>query len=149
MNIGIANDHRGYELKQKLTNYLKKQGYNIINFGADSLESSDYPDYAFKLCEALIKGEIIYGIAICGNGIGISIACNKVKGIRCAKVNNEKEAKMCRLHNNANVIAIGSDLNILEVKDIIDIFLTTNFTEEDRHIRRIKKISDYEAKHEC
>ncbi|MBE6153354.1 MAG: ribose 5-phosphate isomerase B [Firmicutes bacterium] len=148
MNIGIANDHRGYELKQKVTNYLTKKGYNVINYGTDSKENADYPDYAFKLCEGITQNEIIYGIAICGTGIGISIACNKVKGIRCAKVCNDKEAKLCRLHNDANVIALNSSMNILEVKDILDAFLTTKFSEEDRHIKRIEKITKYEEKNE-
>lgn len=150
MKIGITNDHRGLELKQKLTNYLEKKGYNIINYGTDTKDSVDYPDYAFKLCKALINKEIDFGIAICGTGIGISIACNKVKGIRCAKISTEKEAIMCRKHNDANVIALGSDISILEAKDIIDAFLITNFTNEERHINRIKKITDYEEnKYEC
>ena len=148
MNIGIASDHRGFEIKQKLTNYLTKKGYNVINYGTDSKESVDYPDYAFKLCESLTQNEIIYGIALCGSGIGISIACNKVKGIRCAKVSNEKEAKLCRLHNNANVIALSAEMSLLEIKDIIDAFLTTNFSEEERHIKRIEKIGKYEARNE-
>jgi len=148
MNIGIANDHRGYELKQKVTSYLTKKGYNVVNFGTNSSGSVDYPDYAFKLCEAITKNEIIYGIAICGSGIGISIACNKVKGIRCAKVSNDKEAKLCRLHNDANVIAISSELSTLEAKDILDNFLTTNFSKEERHIKRIEKITNYEENNE-
>lgn len=148
MNIGIANDHRGYELKQKVTDYLIKKGYNVVNFGTDSKESADYPDYAFKLCEAVTKNEVIYGIAICGSGIGICIACNKVKGIRCAKVSNDKEAKLCRLHNDANVIALSAELSTLEVKDILDKFLMTNFSEEERHIVRINKIKEYEGNNE-
>ena len=148
MNIGIANDHWGYDIKQKLTNYLTKKGYNVINYGSDSKEMSDHPDYAFKMCEALTQNEIIYGIAICGSGIGMSIACNKVKGIRCAKVSNEKEAKLCRLHNNANVIALSSELSMLEIKDIIDKFLTTDFSRIERYERRNKKISDYEVNNE-
>lgn len=148
MNIGIASDHRGYELKQKVTNYLTKKGYNIINYGTDSKERVDYPDYAFKLCDALTQNEIIYGIAICGSGIGISIACNKVKGIRCAKVSNDKEAKLCRLHNDANVIALSAELSMLEVKDILDSFLTTNFSGDERHIKRIEKITKYEDENE-
>lgn len=148
MNIGIANDHWGYELKQKVTNYLTKKGYNVINYGADSKELSDHPDYAFKLCEALTQNEIIYGIAICGSGIGMSIACNKVKGIRCAKVSNDKEAKLCRLHNNANVIALSAELSVLEVKDILDTFLTTNFSEVERYKRRVDKITNYEENNE-
>ena len=150
MRIGIANDHRGLQLKQKLTNYLEKKGYNVINYWTDTSDSVDYPDYAFKLCTGLNNQEIDFGIAICGTGIGISIACNKVKGIRCAKVSNEKEAIMCRKHNDANIIAISADISTIETKDIIDAFLITNFTNEDRHINRINKIKDYEDnKYEC
>ena len=150
MKIGIASDHRGFLLKQKLTNYLEKKGYNVINYGTDSNESVDYPDYAFKLCNGIISKECDFGIAICGTGIGISIACNKVKGIRCAKVSNEKEAIMTRKDNDANVLAIGADTSIFEAKDIVDAFLITNFTNDERHIRRIKKIMDYEdKKYEC
>lgn len=150
MKIGIASDHRGFLLKQKLTKYLEKKEYNVINYGTNSNESVDYPDYAFKLCNGLIKEEVDFGIAICGTGIGISIACNKVKGIRCAKVSNEKEAMMSRKHNNANIVAISADMSLLEAKDIIDMFLITNFTNEDRHIQRIQKITDYEEnKYEC
>ncbi len=144
MRVGIANDHRGFSLKQKLTNYLEKKGYNVINYGTDSSDSVDYPDYAFKLCDGLNKDEFDLGIAICGTGIGISIACNKVKGIRCAKVSNEKEAMMSRKHNDANIIALSAETSLIEAKDIIDTFLITNFTNEDRHIQRIKKITDYE-----
>ena len=144
MNIGVANDHRGLLLKQKLTNYLEKKGYNITNYGTDSKESVDYPDYAFKLCEAINNKEVVYGIAICGTGIGICIACNKVKNIRCAKVSNCKEAILSRKHNNANIIALNSDMSLMEAKDILDEFLRTNFDSDERHIRRIKKISDYE-----
>lgn len=148
MNIGIASDHRGFIIKQKVTDYLTKKGYNVIDYGTDSTESVDYPDFAFKLCNAVICEEVIYGIAICGTGIGMCIACNKVKGIRCAKVSNSKEAKLSRLHNDANVVAISADLNILEIKDIIDGFLLTNFSEDERHINRINKITNIEDNNE-
>lgn len=146
MNVGIANDHRGLKLKQKLTNYLEKKGYNVIDFGTDTIDSVDYPDYAFKLCDSINEENIDLGIAICGTGIGMSIACNKVKGIRCAKVSNSKEAILARKHNNANIIALSSDTSIMETKDIIDEFLNTNFSEDERHINRIKKMTDYEDK---
>lgn len=148
MNVGIVSDHKGIILKQKLTDYLTKKGYTIVDYGTNSKESVDYPDYAFELCKNLNKNTINFGIAICGTGIGMCIACNKVKGIRCAKVSNEKEASLARLHNAANVIAISSELSLFEAKDIVDKFLTTNFSKEDRHIRRIEKINEYEVKHE-
>ncbi|MFA5407304.1 MAG: RpiB/LacA/LacB family sugar-phosphate isomerase [Bacilli bacterium] len=144
MRIGIASDHRGYKLKQKLTKYLKKKCYDVIDYGTNSIEKVDYPDFGIMLGEAYANQKIDYGIAICGNGIGISIACNKVKGVRCAKVDNEKEAKMARLHNDANIIAIGTNKFFFEDKDIIDAFLKTQFSQIERHHQRIQKISDYE-----
>ena len=146
MKIGLASDHRGFKLKQKLTKYLKKKGYDIVDYGTNSSESVDYSDFGISLGEELQKNSVDYGIAICGSGIGISIACNKVKGVRCAKVDNVRDAKIAREHNNANIVAIGSNKFFFEIKDIIDMFLKTKFTEEERHIRRIKKISDYEDK---
>ncbi|HHT37991.1 MAG TPA: RpiB/LacA/LacB family sugar-phosphate isomerase [Mollicutes bacterium] len=146
MKIGIASDHRGYNLKAKLIKYLSKKGYEAIDYGTDSSESVDYPDFAFKLGEEYNKESFDYGIAICGNGIGISIACNKVKGVRCAKVDSKKEAIYARKHNDANIISIGTDKFFFEIKDIVDAFLDSNFTNEERHVRRINKIKDYENK---
>lgn len=144
MKIGIANDHRGYKLKTKLIPYLLKKGYEVEDYGALSTESVDYPDYGIILGEKVRDKEVDFGIAICGSGIGISIACNKVKGVRCAKVNNSKEAKLTRLDNNANVIAISEKLYVFEAKDIIDTFLNTEYKAEERFERRIEKITKYE-----
>ena len=144
MKIGIANDHRGYKLKKKLIPYLLKKGYDVEDYGTISTESVDYPDYGILLGEKVRDKEVDYGIAICGSGIGISIACNKVKGIRCAKVNNVSEAKLCRLDNNANIISLNERMLLFEAKDIIDTFLTTQYQEIDRFQRRIDKITKYE-----
>lgn len=146
MKIGIANDHRGYKLKLKLVDYLKKKGYEVTDYGTDSTVSVDYPDYGILLGEKVRDKEVDYGIAICGSGIGISIACNKVKGVRCAKVNNTREAKLCRQDNNANIIALNEKMYVFEAKDIIDTFLKTEYKEEERYQRRIDKISKYEGK---
>ena len=146
MNIGICNDHRGFLLKQKLIKELQNKGYNIIDCGTDSNSSVDYPDYAFKLGELLTKKEADFGIAICGTGIGISIACNKVKGIRCAKVDNCSDAKLSRLHNDANIMAINGKMTFIRAKKIVDIFLKTKFSNENRHITRLNKIKSYEEK---
>lgn len=142
----MASDHRGYDLKIKLKTYLEKKGYSVTDLGTDNIDSVDYPDYAFKLGELVVKTKDSIGIAICGSGIGISIACNKVKGIRCAKVDTINDAKMTRLDNDANVVALNGNMPLYKAKDIIDIFLKTNFSNEERHINRIKKISDYETK---
>ena len=142
MNVGIASDHRGFKLKQKLTNYLKEKGYNIIDYGTDSLESTDYPIYAFRLGEAIRDNNVEKGILICGTGIGVSIACNKVKGVRCAKVDKIDDVYFARLHNNANVIAFGE--NIDSSFEIVDMFLKTEFSKELRHIKRIEMIDKYD-----
>ena len=142
--IGIASDHRGFKLKQKLTKYLNKKGYTVIDYGCDDENSHDYPEYGFKLGEAIRDKKIEKGIAICGSGIGISIACNKVKGVRCAKVNSVKEAKYTREDNDANAIALNGDIKTYIAKDIVDKFLNTKFTGEERHKRRIKMLDDYD-----
>ena len=143
MKIAIASDHRGYELKK----YLKKniKDIDIVDLGTDTNKSVDYPDFGFKLGEYVVKNKC-FGVAICGSGIGISIACNKVKGVRCAKVNFIKEAIVTRKDNNSNVLAISSDINPERALRIIETFLDTKFSGEERHVKRINKISEYEKK---
>lgn len=140
--IGIASDHRGYKLKQKLTKYLNKKGYTVVDYGTDSTVSTDYPEFGFRLGEAVAKYEVSKGIAICGSGIGISIACNKVKGVRCAKVDNAKEIKYSRQDNDANVVAIAGNMHLFRAKDIIDAFLNTSFTGLERHQKRIDMLNN-------
>ena len=124
----------------------KEREYQIIDFGTFSEESVDYPDYAFKVGESIASKGIQLGILVCKTGIGMSIACNKVRGVRCAKVDNVEEATLTRLHNDSNVLAISAlNPNALE---IVKTFVQTEFSNEERHIRRIQKISEYEEKHE-
>lgn len=144
--IGIASDHAGYELKEKVKDYLKELDYQVIDYGTMVDTSVDYPDYAFKVGESIANKGIKLGILICKTGIGMSIACNKVKGVRCAKVDNIEEASLTRLHNNSNVIAISS--NNSNALEIIKVFLETEFSNEERHIKRVNKITEYEEKHE-
>jgi ribose 5-phosphate isomerase B len=144
MKIGFASDHRGYKLKEQLKEELLKKNYEVIDYGTNSEESTDYPDYAFKLGENIVNKNVDFGVAICGSGIGISIACNKVKGIRCAKVDNVKEAKLTRLHNDANILALNGNMLGFKAKDIVDVFFKTNFSNEERHIKRLKMIQEYE-----
>lgn len=145
MKIGIASDHRGYNQKEELITFLKKKGFDVIDYGTNSKESVDHPVYAFKLCEDIDK-KIEKGILLCGTGIGMSIAANKVKGIRCAKVDSIKEAKLSREHNNANVIAISANFSLLKMKKLISTFLETAFLNEEKYIRRNKMVDDYVAK---
>lgn len=144
MKIAIASDHKGYHLKTTICTYLIKKGYEVIDLGTDSVFSTDYPKYAFALCDKVSKKEVDYGIVICGTGIGISIACNKVKGIRCAKVDNIKEAELTRNDNDANVLALSGKMFAYKAKDIVDVFLKTSFSNEHRHIKRLKMIEDFE-----
>ncbi len=140
MKIIIGNDHAGVELKNKIKDYLLSKGYDVLNVGTDTLDSVDYPDIAQILGEEVLKSNDNLGILICGTGIGISIAANKVKGIRAALAHNELTAKLAREHNNANVLAlgarvIGEDLAIATVES----YLNAKF-EGGRHERRVNKI---------
>ena len=141
MRIGIASDHRGYKLKEQLKHMLD---YEFIDYGTYSEESCDYPDFAFKLGEAVRDNKVDFGVAICGTGIGISIACNKVKGIRCAKVDNEEDAIYTREDNDANIVAFTSEKTIEDAELIVNNFINTNFSNLEKHQRRIDKIKDYE-----
>ena len=135
--IAIGCDHGGYDLKLEIIKYLDKKGLEYQDFGCQG-ESVDYPVYARKVGQAVLDGVCEKGILICGTGIGISIAANKMKGIRCALCSDCYSAEMTRLHNDANVIALGGRVigPELAVK-IVDTFLTTPFSGEERHARRI------------
>ena len=146
MKIAIGSDHRGFKLKGKLIKYLNKKGYEVLDLGTDNPDSADYPDFGIKVGEAVRDKEADLGIVICGTGIGISIACNKVKGIRCAKVNTRREAKLTRIHNNANVIALNERMFLFEAKDIVDAFLKTEYKPVEKFERRIEKMYKYEEK---
>lgn len=144
MKIGFANDHRGYELKEKLKEKLKDLNYEVKDYGSYSTESVDYPDFAFKLANAVVDKEVDYGVAICGSGIGISIACNKVKGIRCARVTTVEDVIATRNDNDSNIVAFSGDLREDLALEIVKKFITTPHSEEEKHHRRIKKILNYE-----
>lgn len=139
--IAIACDHGGYELKQEIMDYLDKKGLAYKDFGCYSTDSVDYPVYAAKVCESIQKGEADRGILICGTGIGISIAANKFKGIRAALCTDCFMAEATRLHNDANILALGGRVvgPGLALK-IVDTFLNTEFSGDERHKRRISMI---------
>lgn len=147
MKIGFASDHRGYKLKKELINELQKENYEIIDYGTDSEESTDYPDYAFKLGESVVNKNVDFGVAICGSGIGISIACNKVKGIRCAKVSTKEEAEVTRIDNDSNIVAFGEKTSFDEALAIVKTFINTESSDLEKHKRRINKIKEYEETH--
>ncbi len=143
MKLGFASDHRGYDLKNKLME--KFSGENEIkDYGTYTEESSDYPDFAFKLGEGVTNKEVDFGIAICGTGIGISIACNKVKGVRCAKVSSKEEALATRIDNDSNIIAFGEKMPLEEAYELVNTFISTETSNEEKHVRRRNKIKKYE-----
>lgn len=142
MKIGIASDHRGYRAKEMLKEYLTD--YDIVDYGTDSDESTDFPIYAKKLGNGVINGEVDLGIAICGTGIGMSICLNKIKGIYCAKVSNESEAILCKSHNNANVIAMSEDLDKDSMINIVNKFIETPFSNVNKYIKRNDMIKEIE-----
>ena len=145
MKVGICNDHGATELKFSVLKHLKAKGYEVINYGTDSNESCDYPLVTKPLCKAIQNKEIEFGIAICTTGVGISIACNKHKGIRACCCSETTSARMTREHNNANVICFGAGIVSKQMAyDIVDTFLTTEFSYGERHVRRVNEISEIE-----
>ena len=143
MKLGFASDHRGYKLKNDLLKFFEGQ-YELVDVGTYSEESCDYPDYAKALCDKVLNKEVDFGVAICGSGIGISIACNKIKGIYCAKVSNAKEAEYTRNDNNTNVIAFGETMDLEEAKKAVETFINTPYSNLEKHNRRINKVKELE-----
>ena len=141
--ISIGSDHGGYELKMAIIAHLKERGLECKDCGCHSLDSCDYPEFGKAAAKAVAEGECEKGIVVCTTGIGISIAANKVKGIRCALCTSTELAKMTRLHNNSNMLALGASAVSKELAmDIVDTFLETEFSGEERHQRRIDKIEE-------
>ena len=144
MKIAIGNDHSAVELKNIIVDFLKEKGIEVLNLGTDSSESCDYPVYGEKVGRAVVSGEADLGIAICGTGLGISLAANKVKGVRAALCTNEFCAEMTRRHNNANILCMGGKVVDQQTAlKLLDIFLHTEF-EGGRHQRRIDQIAQIE-----
>ena len=141
--IALGCDHGGYELKQEIIAYLKEKNLEYKDYGTDSKESCDYPVYAKKVANAIVNGECDKGILICGTGIGIAIRAKKIKGIRAALCHDTFSAQATREHNDANILAMGARVvgPGLAIK-IVDTFLNTEFSNDERHIRRIKQMED-------
>lgn len=142
MRIGLASDHRGYRAKKMLKDNLYK--YEVIDYGTDNEDSVDFPVYAKKLGNAILNDEVDLGIAICGTGIGMSIALNKMNGVYCAKVSNVSEATLCKSHNNANVIAISEDMSEDVMIEVVNKFIETPFSNVSKYIRRNDMIKEIE-----
>lgn len=145
MKIAVACDHGAFEYKEIVKGMMKEMGHEVVDFGTDSCASVDYPDYAGPAAKAVANKECDRGIVICGTGIGVSIAANKVKGIRCALCNDPLSAKLTREHNNSNVLAMGQRIIGEELmKEIVRVWMNTEFSHDERHQRRIDKVSALE-----
>ncbi|WP_099223958.1 ribose 5-phosphate isomerase B [Listeria costaricensis] len=145
--VALASDHGGIELRKMIAGYLEDQGIDYQEFGPKTAESVDYPNLAFTVSEKVASGEVERGILICGTGIGMSIAANKVKGIRCALVGDTFSAHATREHNDTNVLALGARvIGPGLALDIVDIWLNTDY-EGGRHANRLGQITDYEDQH--
>ena len=140
--VAVVSDHAAFELKAALIQHLRDQGRDVIDLGPDGADPVDYPDYGYKLAEAIASGEASRGVAICGSGIGISIAVNRNPAARAALVSEPLSARLAREHNDANVIAMGARLiGINMAKECVDVFLATPFGG-DRHLHRVQKLSN-------
>lgn len=146
MKVGIGTDHRGFELKELLKTFLQKNGHRVTDYGVFDENPADYPDTAFVLTKDWQRKKIERGVLICGSGLGMSIAANKVKGIRATLCLNEKMAKMARNHNDSNILVLSANFTKpVQAKKILKVWLTEEF-EGGRHQRRIKKIAKFESR---
>ena len=146
MRISIGCDHRGVNIKSKLVASLQSQGHEVVDLGTHGDGTVDYPDFAEGVCRQVASGDVERGILICGTGIGMAIAANKVRGVRAANCYDEVMAEMCRRHNNVNVLCLPGDLiGERPIDDLVNIWLNTEF-EAGRHERRLEKISKFEDK---
>ena len=140
MKIAIGNDHGAVDMKNHVMGWLKENGYEVVNFGTDTTESTDYPIYAERVAKAVVSGECDRGILICGTGIGISISANKIHGVRCALCSEPVSAALARQHNDANIVAMGArTIGPVMAEEIVRTFLTETF-DGGRHAIRVGKI---------
>lgn len=144
MNIYIATDHKGIDLEKEIVEYLKDKKYNVIQSNLKHYDTDDYVDFALDVSKSVLKDKNSFGILICGTGIGMSIAANKIKGIRAARCVSVNDAILTRKDNDSNVICLSYLTSQDSIFDIIESFINTPFSNEERHIRRVNKIKDIE-----
>ena len=144
MKIAIASDHRGVEYKREIIKYLEEKKHTIIDCSKENTPTDDYPDFAFEVCKKVINKEVEIGILVCRTGIGMSIAANKVKGIRCAKINSKEDATLSRNDNGANVMTFNYTDDMNDIKMYIDAFIAADPINDERHQRRVEKITRYD-----
>ena len=142
MTIGSGNDHHGVDVKKRIIEHLKERNIDYIDYGTNTKDNVDYIKYARIVCNAILNKECDLGILICGTGIGMSIVANKFDGIRCGKVNTVEEAKLTKEHNMSNVMALSEKISNLD--EVLDAFIDTKYSNEERHIRRVEEIMEVE-----
>jgi ribose 5-phosphate isomerase B len=147
MRVGIATDHGGFDLKETLVAYLRGAGHEVIDFGAHSLEpGDDYPDFVIPLARAVAAGQVKRGIAVCGSGVGASVAANKVAGVRAGLVQDHYSAHQGVEHDDMNVLCIGGRVTgPMAAEDLVDAFLAAEFSHGERHVRRLNKVAELEV----
>ena len=145
MKIFIATDHRGVDIQKEIINHLTEKNIEVIESTLPHNDTDDYVDFAIDVSKSVVSNPGSMGILICGTGIGMSIAANKVKGIRAANCHSVMDAYHTRNDNDSNILCLGYNQNLYELYDIIDMFISTNFSNEERHIRRVNKITKYES----
>ncbi len=144
--VVIANDHGAVDLKKCIVSHLIERGYTVDDLGLTENEAADYPDQAVKACTTYLNGDYEFGIVCCGTGIGISIAANKIDGIRCALPQNKFAASMAKEHNNVNFLAFGGRIEYTDpVETMIDAFIDSTVNKDERHVRRVNKIMEIES----
>jgi len=147
MRVGIATDHGGFGLKEELVAYLRKEGHEVVDLGAYSLNpGDDYPDFVIPLAQAVAAGKVERGLAVCGSGVGASVCANKILGIRAGLVQDHYSAHQGVEHDDMNILCIGGRvIGFLVARELVDAFLAAKFTQEERHVRRLRKVAALEA----
>ncbi len=147
MKVAFAADHGGYKLKDALVSHLREKGIETVDFGTNSPDSCDYPDYADPLCRAVASGECDLGVLVCSTGLGMSMAANKHRGIRAACCSETVSVALTRSHNNANVLCLGAFIvGEHTACEMVDLFISTPFSEGERHVRRVNKVNALDEK---
>jgi ribose 5-phosphate isomerase B len=147
MRVGIATDHGGFDLKERLVAYLRAAGHEVVDFGAHSLEpGDDYPDFVIPLSRAVAAGQVKRGIAVCGSGVGASVAANKVAGVRAGLVQDHYSAHQGVEHDDMNILCIGGRVTgPFAAEDLVNAFLAAEFSHGERHVRRLNKVAELEV----
>lgn len=147
MHVGIATDHGGFDLKEELAAYLREAGHDVFDVGAHALNSDDdYPDFVIPLAQAVASGKVQRGVAVCGSGVGASVCANKIPGVRAGLVQDHYSARQGVEHDDMNILCMGGRVVGLAVaQDLVDAFLSAEFTGEERHVRRLNKVASIEA----